>query len=98
MNKLGQLNLSQDIPILPTKISPELLHQFVEQKTKELIEISKIHMELMEFRILTSLMIPQKEIKRVNTSLKEIKKELWQIALDKAKGNEDKAFEIYCTL
>ncbi len=79
----------KQMPSIVNKRVEERLAYF-QDKLSKTIQSEK---ELMEFEILSSLVIEKKDDLR--KSMKEDRHKAWKQALKKAKGNEQKAIEIF---
>ncbi len=81
-------NISQ-MPKVVSKQVEERISQ-IQAKVMETMEAEK---ELMEFEIMSSLLI--KPQKKIHNLIKKERAKVWKAALKKAKGNKEKAIEIF---
>ncbi len=77
---------------------PKLVNREVEERVSKIqgriAESFKAEKELMEFEILSSLLVkPQSDL---HEAVKDSRSKAWNEALKKANGNRDKAIEIFC--
>ncbi len=77
---------------------PKLVNREVEERVSKIqdriAESFKAERELMEFEILSSLLVkPQTEL---HEAVKDSRNKAWNEALKKANGNRDEAIEIFC--
>lgn len=79
---------------------PQLVNKEVEERVSKIqnkiVESFKAEKELMEFEILSSLLVrPQREL---HEAVKDSRNKAWNEALKKSKGDRDKAIEIFCEI
>ena len=78
----------------------QILSQFntLEMQMRALEEQNKnaiIEIEMKMFEFMYSVLIPEKQRKETVKEVEEIRQKSWKEALKKAKGNKEKAFEIW---
>ena len=94
--------MMQDFSV-PRLDSPQDLSEFIQNSGKQIIEevqrvakrAAEIEVALLDFELLYSVAIPEKEKKKNEEWFRKHREKMWTEALKKTNGDEEKALLIY---